>query len=84
MAPQVAVTSGNGFDQNQGPCTDGPSRVGADLAVVIDDLNPVLRGWGAYCVSRGRARLNRKEAGSDDLIVCPQARHRQRVQVPSG
>jgi RNA-directed DNA polymerase len=25
-----------------------PSRVGADLRVVVDDLNPVLRGWGAY------------------------------------
>lgn len=25
-----------------------PSRVGADLHVVVDDLNPVLRGWGAY------------------------------------
>ncbi|MFZ0664166.1 MAG: group II intron reverse transcriptase/maturase [Acidimicrobiales bacterium] len=25
-----------------------PSRVGADLGVIIDDLNPVLRGWGAY------------------------------------
>jgi RNA-directed DNA polymerase len=26
----------------------GPSRVGADLHTVVDDLNPVLRGWGAY------------------------------------
>jgi group II intron maturase len=25
-----------------------PSRVGADLRVVIEDLNAVLRGWGAY------------------------------------
>jgi RNA-directed DNA polymerase len=25
-----------------------PSRVGADLGVIVDDLNPVLRGWGAY------------------------------------
>jgi group II intron reverse transcriptase/maturase len=25
-----------------------PSRVGLDLSVVVDDLNPVLRGWGAY------------------------------------
>ncbi len=25
-----------------------PSRVGADLGVVVEDLNPVLRGWGAY------------------------------------
>ena len=38
-----------------------PSRVGTDLGVVVEDLNPVLRGWGAYCVSRGRGRLNRKE-----------------------
>jgi group II intron reverse transcriptase/maturase len=26
----------------------GSSRVGADLRVVVEDLNPVLRGWGAY------------------------------------
>jgi group II intron reverse transcriptase/maturase len=26
----------------------GPNRVGADLRVVVEDLNPVLRGWGAY------------------------------------
>lgn len=25
-----------------------PSRVGLDLSVVVEDLNPVLRGWGAY------------------------------------
>jgi group II intron reverse transcriptase/maturase len=25
-----------------------PSRVGTDLGVIVDDLNPVLRGWGAY------------------------------------
>ena len=25
-----------------------PSRVGADLGVVVQELNPVLRGWGAY------------------------------------
>jgi group II intron reverse transcriptase/maturase len=25
-----------------------PSRVGWDLRVVVEDLNPVLRGWGAY------------------------------------
>jgi group II intron reverse transcriptase/maturase len=26
----------------------GPSRVGLDLGVVVEQLNPVLRGWGAY------------------------------------
>jgi len=25
-----------------------PSRVGWDLGVVVEDLNPVLRGWGTY------------------------------------
>jgi hypothetical protein len=25
-----------------------PSRVGAELGTVVADLNPVLRGWGAY------------------------------------
>ena len=29
--------------------TDGPDGGSdADLSVVVDDLNPVLRGWGAY------------------------------------
>jgi group II intron reverse transcriptase/maturase len=31
------------------------------MPTMIRQLNPVLRGWGNYCVSRGRARLNRKE-----------------------
>lgn len=26
----------------------GPSRVGLELGTVVEDLNPVLRGWGAY------------------------------------
>jgi RNA-directed DNA polymerase len=26
----------------------GRNRVGADLPVLIDELNPILRGWGAY------------------------------------
>ena len=25
-----------------------PRRVGVDLGVVVEDLNPVLRGWGTY------------------------------------
>jgi hypothetical protein len=25
-----------------------PSRVGLDLSIVVEQLNPVLRGWGAY------------------------------------
>jgi hypothetical protein len=25
-----------------------PSRVGLDLHVVVEQVNPVLRGWGAY------------------------------------
>ncbi len=25
-----------------------PSRVGLDLGITVDDLNPVLRGWGTY------------------------------------
>ena len=25
-----------------------PSRVGIELSVVVEQLNPVLRGWGAY------------------------------------
>jgi hypothetical protein len=33
----------------------GRNRVGQDIRVVIADLNPLLRGWGNYCVSRGHA-----------------------------
>src|ERR1019366_7176857 len=25
-----------------------PSRVGLELSVVVEQLNPILRGWGAY------------------------------------
>jgi RNA-directed DNA polymerase len=31
-----------------------------DVRVLISDLDPVLRGWGAYCVPRGRARSDRR------------------------
>ena len=31
-----------------------------DLHDVAGDLNPVLRGWGAYCVPRGHARSDRR------------------------
>ena len=48
LPPEVAVTAGHGLHQGQGPCADTPSRVGLDLSVVVEDLNPVLRGWGAY------------------------------------
>ena len=48
MAAQVAVVAGHGLDPRQDPGPDGPSRVGLDLRVVVEDLNPVLRGWGAY------------------------------------
>jgi len=36
------------------------SQVGQDLPVVIGRLNQFLRGWGNYCVSRGRARSDRR------------------------
>lgn len=26
----------------------GNNRVGVDVRVVIDDLNPILQGWGNY------------------------------------
>jgi RNA-directed DNA polymerase len=35
--------------------------VGRAVEWVVEDLNPVLRGWGAYCVPRGRARSVREE-----------------------
>ena len=49
VAQQVAVTSGHGLDQGQGPGADGSKSGRADvLRIVVEDLNPVLRGWGAY------------------------------------
>lgn len=41
---------------------DGTDRrfVGLEMAGVVANLNPVVRGWGNYCVSRGRARSDRR------------------------
>ena len=39
----------------------GRSQVGEELEDVIGRLNLFLRGWGNYCVSRGRARSDGKE-----------------------
>jgi hypothetical protein len=35
--------------------------VGHPIEWVVGNLNRVLRGWGAYCVPRGRARFVREE-----------------------
>jgi RNA-directed DNA polymerase len=36
----------------------GRNRVGVgDIRIIIAEINPILRGWGNYCASRGRARL---------------------------
>ena len=37
---------------------------GANSAVIIGRLNPVIRGWAAYCVSRGHARSVWRVVGS--------------------
>jgi len=37
---------------------------GANAQAVIATLNPIIRGWAAYCVSRGHARLDRRAVGS--------------------
>jgi RNA-directed DNA polymerase len=34
------------------------------LAALLRQLNPVLRGWCTYCVSRGHARWDRRAVGS--------------------
>src|SRR6266568_4019621 len=34
---------------------------GANAAAVLRALNPIVRGWAAYCVPRGRARSVREE-----------------------
>jgi hypothetical protein len=35
--------------------------VGHSIEWVVANLNRVLRGWGGYCVPRGRARSVREE-----------------------
>jgi hypothetical protein len=32
----------------------------ASMELIVGRLNPVLRGWGNYCVPRGRARSDRR------------------------
>jgi hypothetical protein len=36
-------------------------RLGLPVEQVVQDLNGFLRGWGAYCVPRGRVRSVRGE-----------------------
>ena len=48
VAQQVAVTAGHGLDQGQGPGADRRRLRRPDAGNVVEDLNPVLRGWGAY------------------------------------
>ena len=42
-----------------------PSRVGLDLGVVVDQLNPVLRGWGNYF---GQGNSSSKFAAIDHYV----------------
>ena len=37
---------------------------GANSGAVLRAMNPIVRGWSAYCVSRGHARLDRRAVGS--------------------
>ena len=48
LPAEVAVASGHGLYQGQGQGTDPRGYAGLDMAVVVEGLNPVLRGWGAY------------------------------------
>ena len=46
---QVAVGPGHGLDQGQGSRAEPTAATPAvTLRLVVEDLNPVLRGWGAY------------------------------------
>jgi RNA-directed DNA polymerase len=36
---------------------------GANVEAVIQRLNPIIRGWSAYCVSRGHARTDWRAVG---------------------
>jgi RNA-directed DNA polymerase len=37
---------------------------GSNATAIIARLNPIIRGWAAYCVSRGHARWDRRAVGS--------------------
>ena len=39
-------------------------RSSSTLEQLADEVNPVVRGWINYCVSRGHARLDRRAVGS--------------------
>jgi hypothetical protein len=41
----------------------GRHRVGRSVGAVAEELNPVLRGWGNYCVSRGHQRSDWRAVG---------------------
>jgi uncharacterized protein YqiB (DUF1249 family) len=34
------------------------------VEVIVMNVNRFVRGWAAYCVSRGHARLDRRAVGS--------------------
>jgi RNA-directed DNA polymerase len=38
-------------------------RIAVPLEELIYALNPVIRGWGMYCVSRGHQRSDRRVVG---------------------
>ena len=37
---------------------------GSNAKAVLATIVPIVRGWTAYCVSRGHARLDRRAVGS--------------------
>jgi RNA-directed DNA polymerase len=37
---------------------------GSNASAVLKKLAPIVRGWAAYCVSRGHARWDRRAVGS--------------------
>ena len=44
----MAVDPGHGLDPDQGAERTPRGFAGRELVHVVKDLNPVLRGWGAY------------------------------------
>ena len=46
LLTEVAVASGHGLYQGQGPKPDHRGATPVGQAVVVEELNPVLRGWG--------------------------------------
>ena len=47
------------------------SKLALPVEEIVKELNPILRGWGAYCVSRGHAPEEQKEVSRTIRMAQP-------------